>query len=176
MNDQHSYETGSTRPPKSHRGLIAVLLAAVIVLCGISTALGLMNIRLTLALQNQEQNNCGVAFSATQEPAPSESMSISDKNAQPALGLRGQALTEPAQRFYSLPPGFWVMEVIPGGPAEEAGLQQGDILLSIDDQTVTDAESIRTLLAQYAPGDTVLLRIFRGNADHEIPLTLAESE
>lgn len=44
--DRDSYETGSTRPPKSHGTLIAVLLILVILLCGISSALGLLNIRL----------------------------------------------------------------------------------------------------------------------------------
>ena len=44
--DQGIYRTGSTQPPKNHRGLIAVLLVAVILLCGIVSVLGVMNIRL----------------------------------------------------------------------------------------------------------------------------------
>jgi len=44
--DQGVYRTGSTKPPKNHRGLIAVLLAAVILLCGVISVLGVMNIRL----------------------------------------------------------------------------------------------------------------------------------
>ena len=40
------YETGSTRPPKSHGGLIAFLLILVIFLGGVSSALGLLNIQL----------------------------------------------------------------------------------------------------------------------------------
>ena len=37
--DQGLYETGPTRPPKSHRGLIAVLLVLVILLSGIISVL-----------------------------------------------------------------------------------------------------------------------------------------
>ena len=40
------YQTGSTRPPKSNRGLIAVLLVVIIFLGGIASALSLLNIRL----------------------------------------------------------------------------------------------------------------------------------
>ena len=40
------YRTGSTNPPKNHRGLIAVLSVAIILLCGVITILGVMNIRL----------------------------------------------------------------------------------------------------------------------------------
>lgn len=176
MNDNHqnSYETGSTRPPKSHGGLIAVLLTAVILLCGISTALGLMNIRLTLALKDRESNRYGAQFSNIPETA-TEILSSADQTAQPALGLRGQELTEIAQRFYRLPPGFWVQDVIPNGPADQAGLQQGDILLAINGASVTDAESIRAILRQFSPGDKVQILIFRGIQRYILPLTLAES-
>ena len=40
------YETGRTRPPKSYGGLIAVLLVVVIFLCGLVSALGVVNVRL----------------------------------------------------------------------------------------------------------------------------------
>ena len=43
--DDGFYRTGSTKPPKSHGGLIATLLIAVIFLSGISSALGILNIR-----------------------------------------------------------------------------------------------------------------------------------
>ncbi len=176
MNDQHSYETGSTRPPKSHGGLIAVLLAAVILLCGITTALGLMNIRLSLALKNSENNHCAAQFSDTTETAAaSESPAPGDKSAQPYLGIQGQALSELAQRFYRLPPGFWIQGVSPGGPAAKAGLQQGDILLAINGLAVTDGASIQTILCQLAPGDRVQLVICRGSQRYTASVTLAES-
>lgn len=176
MNENHlnSYETGSTKPPKSHGGLIAALLTAVILLCGISTALGLMNIRLTLALKDRKESRYGAQFSNIPETV-AESLSPGDQSAQPALGLRGQGLSEIAQRFYRLPPGFWVQDVIPNGPADQAGLQQGDILLAINGATVTDADSIRALLRQYSPGDSVQILIFRGNHRYILPLILAES-
>lgn len=45
--DRDYYQTGSTKPPKSHGGLIAVLLALVILLSGIVSALSLLNIRIS---------------------------------------------------------------------------------------------------------------------------------
>ena len=44
--NQDTYRTGSTKPPKNHWGLIAVLLTLVILLAGLSTILSLVNIRL----------------------------------------------------------------------------------------------------------------------------------
>lgn len=52
--DQGTYQTGSTNPPKSHSGLIAVLLIAVIFLAGIASILGILNVRLFSALKSQD--------------------------------------------------------------------------------------------------------------------------
>ena len=55
--DQGTYQTGSTNPPKSRSGLIAVLLIAVIFLAGITSILGILNIRLFSALNAQSDGN-----------------------------------------------------------------------------------------------------------------------
>ena len=54
--DQDSYKTGSTKPPKNRGGAIAVLLVAVILLGGVASVLGVMNVRLFRQL-NSESNN-----------------------------------------------------------------------------------------------------------------------
>ena len=57
--DRDSYETGSTRPPKSHGGIIAVLLIAVSILLGVSTVMGLLNIRLFAQSQGPSEPSVG---------------------------------------------------------------------------------------------------------------------
>ena len=57
--DRDSYETGSTRPPKSHGGIIAVLLIAVIILLGVSTVMGMLNIRLFAQSQGPSEPSVG---------------------------------------------------------------------------------------------------------------------
>ncbi len=44
-NYQHSYKNGSTKPPKNHGGVIAVVLCTIIFLCGIISALGVWDRR-----------------------------------------------------------------------------------------------------------------------------------
>ena len=65
--DSWEYGTGSTQPPKSRGGLIAVLLIAVIFLTGIVTVLGILNIRLVKQM--------GL-------PLPTREVSISFSNAE----------------------------------------------------------------------------------------------
>ena len=55
--DPDTYQTGSTKPPKSRSGLVAVLLIAVIFLAGLTSILGIMNIHLFSALNNT--GDCG---------------------------------------------------------------------------------------------------------------------
>ena len=63
--NQDSYQTGSTQPPKKRGGVVAVLLAAVIFLSGISSALGLLNIKLSNELKENAQDNRPVSFHPT---------------------------------------------------------------------------------------------------------------
>ena len=53
--EESTYQTGAAKPHKDHRGLIAVLMILVTFLGGIASALGLVNVRLMQAL-NQERS------------------------------------------------------------------------------------------------------------------------
>ncbi len=53
--DPSIYGTGRTKPPKSHGGLIAVLLVIVIFLGGLVSVLGIMNVKLFTKLQSQSE-------------------------------------------------------------------------------------------------------------------------
>ena len=80
--DPDYYETGSTQPPKSYGALVAVLLMGVIVLCGLSSTLGLLNRAPEKAAVDAqstgepeaEDNGDDPHISATQ--APNQAMSL----------------------------------------------------------------------------------------------------
>ena len=65
------YETGRTRPPKSHNGLIAILLVVVIFLSGLVSFLGVLNVKLFAelkAMPREEEEQ--VSFVSDSEEAP----------------------------------------------------------------------------------------------------------
>ena len=89
--DPDFYETGSTQPPKNRRGLIAVLLVALILLCGISSALGVANIRLSQHL-NQSGGDSDASLSFTN--GTGESSQNTEATAESAVSNPGGVTVE----------------------------------------------------------------------------------
>jgi serine protease Do len=59
------------------------------------------------------------------------------------------------------------------GPAAKAGLQNGDVILSLDGKEVTDSRDLARKVATLAPGNTVTLQIVRHGANETVSLTTA---
>jgi len=57
--------------------------------------------------------------------------------------------------------GAYVNSVTPGGPADRAGLQAGDIVLSLNGQKVVDSTELTRRVGQARPGDNLRLEIIR---------------
>ena len=80
----HSYRTGSTQPPKKHRGIIAALLVAVIFLGGIVSALGIMNVRLFSQLQAPDSDDGALSFLPSDEDNTDEEHNDNSSQGNPA--------------------------------------------------------------------------------------------
>ncbi len=162
---QATYSTGSTRPPKSHGGIIAVLLVLVIFLCGISTALGLMNIRLLDQLSAMEVTEAApVAFSQGDESA------VHAAAQEYALGFAGQEVPAFWQTYRDLPAGIYVVDITGDSLARSQGLQPGDILVQVDGVALSAAQDLEDVLRRHSPGDPVEAVLYRGG--QELTLTL----
>ena len=62
--------------------------------------------------------------------------------------------------------------VITGGPADQAGLQEGDILTAIDGQPIDATHQLDVTLLQHEPGDQVELSVLRGDQTLKMKVTL----
>lgn len=70
--------------------------------------------------------------------------------------------------------GVIVRGVQRSAPAGKAGLEPGDILLSINDQPVQDTPRMLTQIAQLAPGSVARVKVLRGGRELEIAVTVGE--
>ncbi len=66
--------------------------------------------------------------------------------------------------------------VVPGSPADKAGLKMKDVIQAVDGQTVTLDHPLNVLVGQKQPGDTITLKVWRGGQTLEIKVTLEEAK
>jgi S1-C subfamily serine protease len=105
-----------------------------------------------------------------------------DPIARPWIGIRYVPITPAIADEQDLPVDFGALvasqtgapAIFPDSPAAAAGLQDGDIIVSLDGEQITAEADLSTLIVGHAPGDTITLRVLRDNSAREIEVTLGE--
>ena len=95
---------------------------------------------------------------------------------RPYLGITYLAVTD-AQTAAQLGVnayGVYVVDVVKGGPAEKAGLQAGDRIVSVDGTEIATKDDLGTLMQQHTAGDTLAITIARDGQMQTVNVTLGE--
>lgn len=71
--------------------------------------------------------------------------------------------------------GAEIREVVKDGPADKAGLKQGDVILHLNDQEVRDLPHFLVMVSSGKPGDAAVLKVLRNGAPLEIRTTFDDS-
>jgi putative serine protease PepD len=134
--------------------------------------------------------NTAVIQSTGQEPAQNIGFAIAVNTIKPLLdelrtgkqaatnpgylGVQSQTLTpDIAQQFgFSTDQGAIVAQVVPGSPADDAGLKRGDVITKFGDEDVSSAEDLVSAVRAKHPGDKVEVTFKRGEDEHKVTLTL----
>ncbi len=90
------------------------------------------------------------------------------------LGVRIDEITEDNAAEYGLaePRGVGIQSVIPGEPAERAGLQAKDVLLAVDGTRVASPRDLQRLIATTPAGRTVRILLLRDGREQTLPVTI----
>ncbi|MEO0292832.1 MAG: S1C family serine protease [candidate division WOR-3 bacterium] len=72
--------------------------------------------------------------------------------------------------------GVIVKEVIKGSPAASVGIKEGDIILALNGNNISNIERLKELILIEEPGNTVVLTIIRGEKRMEVPVKLGEEK
>ena len=95
---------------------------------------------------------------------------------RPYLGISYFAVTD-AQTAAQLGVnayGVYIVEVVKGGPADKAGLQAGDRIVSMDGSEVATQSDLGTLMQNHKAGDTIEITVARGGQMQTVNVTLGE--
>lgn len=66
------------------------------------------------------------------------------------------------------------LAVMPGSPADRAGIEENDIITHVDGKKIETGTSLARLLAEYLPGDTITLTVLHDGETKDIQVTLDE--
>ena len=95
---------------------------------------------------------------------------------RPTLGLAGDTLSTFYQHYYRLPAGLYITSVDRSSDAYRKGIEDGDILLQINDTRVTTMEDMKTAIYHLEVGETVDAIIYRGGQQYYLELVLTEDK
>jgi Do/DeqQ family serine protease len=92
------------------------------------------------------------------------------------MGVTIQPIDSDLASSLSLPAarGAIITSVQPGGPAERAGIQRGDVVTSINNQPVVDHNSLRNQIAGMTPGSTANVTVVRNGREQNMQVALSE--
>jgi serine protease Do len=70
--------------------------------------------------------------------------------------------------------GVLIGDVTPNGPAAEAGIKPGDVIVKMKGQPVTDSAALRLQVSETDPGTTVPITVRRGTSTRDFTIKLGE--
>ena len=127
--------------------------------------------------QGQGSEGLGFAIPANLVREIADALKKDGKITRGDLGIAAQDLNEAIRKAFKLPLdtiGVVVTEAIPLGPAAEAGILQGDVIVSFQGTVVSSEAELNKATARARPGTDVKLELIRDGAHFSIMLTVVD--
>lgn len=134
----------------------------------------------------QGAQSIGFAIPINEVKNAIESVKKFGKIVRPWLGIRYQAINKEYAKESKLPVDYGALlirgqqptdlAVIPGSPADKAGLVENDIILEINGQKIDEKNTLSKLMANFKVGETIKLKILHRGENKEISVKLEEAK
>ncbi|MGQ0813657.1 MAG: trypsin-like peptidase domain-containing protein [Gemmatimonadota bacterium] len=97
---------------------------------------------------------------------------------RPLLGISIKDIAQEDAEVYGLPEisGALIEDFADGSPAQEAGIQRGDVIVAVDGKKVERVGQLQRLIAEHKPGEEVSLNIVRYGETKAFRIKLIEAE
>ena len=93
-----------------------------------------------------------------------------------SMGVSVRAMDTTVAQYYNLPTGVYVAGVTSGSAAENAGIQEGDMICAIDGDETASVAALKQKLKDYKPGDTATVSIYRSSTGKKLDVTIPFDE
>ncbi len=129
---------------------------------------------INVAIESPSGGNVGIGFAIPANTARYIMDQLITKGSvtRGFLGLAPKTLAYDEQQRYGVKDGALVTSVEDGTPASKAGFQVEDVIRRFDGKAITDDASLRDMVAQTKPGDTVPVVVRRNGAEQTLHVTI----
>lgn len=108
------------------------------------------------------------------KPIVDELVSNGYISGRPAFGFEVEQLESRISLYYGLPGKLYIRSVDSHSDAYQQGIRSGDIITSIDGQSVISMEEFNRIKNQYSAGDQIPLTIYRNGEEYSVTVTLMD--
>ena len=136
----------------------------------------------TAKVQSSDAQNIGFAIPINVAKTAIDSVLATGKIVRPMLGIRYLPITKEVARLEKLPVDHGALlihgqplgdlAVVPDSPAAKAGLKEGDIILKVNGEEITEKQTLAHFIQQYTVGSEIKLTYLRDGQETEISVTL----
>lgn len=133
---------------------------------------------------SQQGENIGFAIPIHEAKRMVESVKEVGRIVRPYLGVRYMVLNKEVAHQNNLPVDYGALVVrgerpadlaiIPGSPADKAGIVENDIILELDGTRIDEKNGLARLVARYKVGDTITLKVMHKGSKKDVSVTLTE--
>jgi serine protease Do len=117
----------------------------------------------------------GFAIPINEAMSVAEQIIKTGKVSHPYIGIYGVDAASLADRLpANAQKGALIMQLVPGGPAEKAGLQRGDVIIAVDGVPVDGMDSLTAEIRRRKVNDRIKITIVRDGKEKTVELTLGE--
>jgi Do/DeqQ family serine protease len=135
-----------------------------------------INTAISMVSRDQGSQGIGFAISSAMARRVAEQLIKSGKVIRAYLGVIPQSITPDQAKQLQIPEGQGALigSVMPGSPAEKAGLKVDDVITSIDGKPIADALSLRNRTFTLEAGSVVPVQVVRAGETKTLPVAIAE--
>lgn len=133
---------------------------------------------------NTQGQLIGFAIPSNEIKKAVESVQKTGRIVRPMLGVRYTLVTDQLQKQNSLSVNYGALvvkgtgstqpAVVSGSPADKAGIVENDIILKLNDEKITQTNSLAKVVAKHSPGDQITLTVLHNKEEKTIQVTLDE--
>jgi Do/DeqQ family serine protease len=132
----------------------------------------------TAIIAPSEAMNIGFAIPINTAKRFIDSIIKTGKVEKAYLGVYMQTVTDDLKKALGLKvsKGVYIAQVVKNSPAEKAGLKEGDVILEVENMSVSSAGELASIIHNYTPGSKIKIKIDRKGKEIEIEVILGRAE